>query len=306
MTCAVKDIQLKINTQQDVLLIDLSYYIFYRYHAFVNWYQLAKEIKLTNDNVEEEFTKPETIEHFKKLCLNKIEELRGKKKDKITDNYNIYLLKDCKRSEIWRNDIVNNYKEGRTQKLFVKTLFAEGINEVLTNSGYQVISQSTLEADDLAYISVKNLKENKILNFNKNIKIITDDSDYIQLLNFDKIQLINLKKKDLSERLKDKTPQQFLIYKIIVGDKSDNIEGIFEGLSKTQIISAQLKNELKNIKSRAKFIDEISTNQQLFENKIKNNKETHIYERYIHNKKLIDFTEIPKKFHNIVKYEKIN
>jgi hypothetical protein len=301
MTCFIENINLKINNTQNVLFIDLSYYIFYRYHAYINWYQLAKEIKLTDENIQIEFSKQENIEHFKKLCISKLNEL--KKKYKIKDNNNIYLLKDCARTEIWRNDLIDDYKERRKQNLFIKSFYGYGIKEVIDNSGFQVISHATLEADDVAYISLKNLKKDKDLNFDKKITIITDDSDYIQLLKYNNVQIINLKNKDISSRLKNQTVDEFLKLKIINGDISDNINSIFKHLSLQKIYDSNLK---KDIKITKKLIEEIAKDQQLFVRLIKNNKEKSIYENYIQNKKLIDFTEIPEKFHNIVKYSKID
>jgi hypothetical protein len=298
MTCNIKNIELAINTQYDVLFIDLSYYIFHRYHAYINWYQLSKEVKLTEDNIHEEFTKKENIEHFKKLCISKLEEF--KKKYKIKDNNNIYLLKDCPRNEIWRNDLINDYKGTRIQDRFVKSFFVEGMKEVIDNSNYQVISYATLEADDLAYISIKNLKENKELKFERKIIVVTKDSDYIQLLKFNNLEIIDAHKKDISVRLKSSSIEGFLKLKIMNGDISDNIKGIFNDLPNKKIYDPIQKKEIKVTK---KIIEELSENEQLFDRLIKNNKENGIYDKYLHNKKLIDFSEIPEKFHHIVKYK---
>lgn len=297
MTCTIQDINLKINIEQSAIFIDLSNYIFHRYHAYINWYQLAKDIKLTDENIQEEFSKQENIEHFKKLCVSKIDEF--KKKYKVKDNNNIYLLKDCPRVEIWRNDFISDYKGTRVQDRFVKSFFSEGIKEVINNSGYQVISHVSLEADDLAYIAIKNLRNNHNLNFTNKIIVMSNDGDYIQLLKFNDIELIDAKKKDISTRLKNSTIDGYLKLKIMNGDPSDNIKSIFEDLPNKKIYDSNLKKEIRITK---KIIEEMSENEQLFNRLIKNNKENGIYDKYMHNKKLIDFTEIPEKFHNIVNY----
>ena len=83
---------------------------------------------------------------------------------------------------------------------------------------------------------------------------------------------------DLSTRLQHLSPQQYLTYKIICGDKSDNIQPVFRrcGQKKACILAAdlnQLSSELKN---------------------------KHVENKYKHNDLLINFDNIPEDVRSAV------
>ena len=70
------------------ILIDASYYIFYRYHALCNWWKLAKYDNETDIPYENE----RFIEKYKDTFIIKINEIKNKLK--IKDD-NIFVGKDC-------------------------------------------------------------------------------------------------------------------------------------------------------------------------------------------------------------------
>ena len=108
------------------------------------------------------------------------------------------------------------------------------------------------------------------------IIILANDHDYLQLLD-SYTQIINFQNKDLSESKNHLQKEKNLFYKIVLGDKSDNILPIFK-------------------KCGPKTCEKYYENQELFLEALK--KESGAQEKYKLNKKLVDFNEIPE---NLVK-----
>ena len=77
------------------ILIDGSYFIFYRFYALLAWWKLAKP----DENMENPAENPEFVEKFKKTFKDKIAEIP--KKLKLKD-YKTLVALDCPRKEIWR------------------------------------------------------------------------------------------------------------------------------------------------------------------------------------------------------------
>jgi hypothetical protein len=92
----------------------------------------------------------------------------------------------------------------------------------------------------------------------------------------DKVLIINMQFKDLSLRVKHH-PKYELEYKIIFGDKSDNIPKIQTGMRCDQALKIAM-------------MDEETRNKYLTENDLMN--------KYLFNKKLVDLRQIPLFFVN--------
>jgi 5'-3' exonuclease len=182
---------------------------------------------------------------------------------------NIIFCIDCSRSNIWRNEIYEEYKLTRIKK----TNFDSGIftlfKNYITNNNYYYCECDNLEGDDIVYLVQKKIKTDFS---NYRIIILTNDNDYLQM--YDKnVSIINMQFKDLSLRIKN-SPNVELEFKIIYGDKSDNIPKIQKGLNKEMALKiAMMNNEDKN--------------KYLMDNNLIDN--------YNMNKKLVDLTEIPDK-----------
>ena len=88
-----------------ILFIDMSYYIFYRYHALKNWYKRSQETELDVGNV---MSNELFIQKFHKLFIENIKKIQ--KKHKIEDSLVIFG-KDCRRYDIWRNSHYEDYKK---------------------------------------------------------------------------------------------------------------------------------------------------------------------------------------------------
>ena len=220
--------------------------------------------------------------------------------------YNIKLFRpskivvcfEGKNSSQNRRNILPSYKSNRkglqSNKLIYnsheeeKTGIEEQLNrlkEYLSFLPISVISIDNMEGDDVISILTKQLKEN-----NK-IKIISCDKDYFQLIEenvevhspCDKITY-NTKK------IVDKFsihPNNFINYKCITGDSSDNIQGIY-GIGDKKIIKLfpELINENQlNINDIINISEERKKENKLYNSIIENK---NILEQ---NKKIISLTE---------------
>jgi 5'-3' exonuclease len=183
---------------------------------------------------------------------------------------NIILCNDCNRSEIWRNDIYRGYKESRGKKSnFDSQIFVLFKNYIMNNS-YNYCELDNLEADDVAYLLQEKIKR-EIMDIN--IIIITNDNDYLQMYE-DRVLIMNMQFKDISLRIKH-NPIYELEYKIIYGDKSDNIPKIHPGMRSEYALKLAM-------------MDEESRNKYLTENGLMT--------KYLLNKTLVDLREIPLIF----------
>jgi len=252
----------------EFLLIDGSYYIFYRFHAILSWWKHAKPDIPLSDNP---FINDEFKSQFIKVFISKKDDIVNKLK---IEKPLIIVALDCPRQDIWRNDLYGDYKKGRANNKNVgeafKLVFEEELFEKM--GANMVIKHPKLEADDCVAITVKNIRQ---LSPDKKIYIITSDMDYLQIANENTIP-INLQFKQLQESKQSfKNNEKDLFCKIIMGDKSDNISSVFKKCG---------------IKTAEKYYNDKS----LFEKRLDDLEGTK--KKYNLNKKLIDFNETPKKY----------
>lgn len=253
------------------ILIDGSYFIFFRYYAILNWFKLAKrEQKLDKENPPEKNN--DFVDKFTKTFDQKIKEIP--KKLKINDPI-ILVGRDCPREKIWRMKYLSTYKANRVYDdsflggYFFKKSYKEDL--FLKAGAKKIFSYPSLEADDCLAILTKNI----LSKYPKaTINIITSDMDYLQLAS-ENVKLYDLKFKRLTERKSSfNNAEKDLFVKILTGDKSDNIQGVFKKCGP---------------KTACKYFDD----KELFKKKLE--KEEGALERYNLNKKIIDFNEIPKE-----------
>ena len=269
-------------TDQVFILVDTSYWIFYIYFAIMQWWKHAKPDDHLFDNPYEN---EEFLEKFIKTFLESLEGFKKKQKlhkqrSKPATPCTIIACRDCPRSEIWRNSLYNSYKETRDKDdsfnggSFFKHIYQEN-NKLLYQAGVNhVLRFPNLEGDDIIAITKKMIRQKYP---EARIIILANDHDYLQLLD-SYTQIINFQNKDLSESKKSFTEgKKNLFYKIVLGDKSDNILPIFK-------------------KCGPKTCEKYYENQELFLEALK--KESGAQEKYKLHKKLVDFNEIPE---NLVK-----
>ena len=249
------------------LLIDGSYFCFFRYYAIMQWWGLAKRDEPLGVPAENE----EFVGKFTTTFTDKISEI--KKKLKI-ENPVVIIGKDCPRKTIWRYDLMKSYKENRDKDdgflggPFFKMAY-DGLFEAA--GAHAVVSYPRLEADDCVALTVERIKESVP---DANIWIITSDMDYLQLAD-DNVQLYNLKYQDITKS-KNATgdPECDKFCKIICGDKSDDIPGVFA--------KCGMKTAIKLYNDKKTFMEKLE-------------KEPGAKERFERNTRLVDFNMIPSE-----------
>lgn len=255
------------------LLIDLSYFIFYRYYATLSWY------KKQDDAIKDKSPMTDILflEKYDKIFEQTVCDLQQKFGCLWKS---IYFAKDCSRDEIWRNKHYTNYKSLREERLesFDKEIFKHTISVLIPKlqekyKGAVMLHVDHMEADDIIAVVKKYIR---LKNTTMEIIIITNDNDYIQLID-DYTLVVNLQGKDLKTRI-DCTPEEYLNRKIIMGDKSDNIPSIAKKIGE---------------KTSAK----LATDETAILNLFKKNPDAKI--QYDLNKLLISFDMIPENLHTI-------
>ena len=206
----------------------------------------------------------EYVEFFVKHLKSDIAKLCKKWK---TVKENIVFCSDCQRCHIWRNDIFVDYKGNRIANENFNGDIFNVFNKTINDMSLQKASYDRLEADDVVYLVQKKLKE-----FDCTITIVTNDNDYLQLIDTN-VQVFNMQSKDISIRGQGNSLQD-LYQKVIFGDKSDNIQKISPTMTKEKSIElsklslADIKKWVKEENAGEQF--ELNMNLISFENIPKN------------------------------------
>lgn len=273
----------------NIILVDSSYTSFHRFFATMRWFSLAKkeEYKKYKDDKNYDWSTNEIFfEKYKKMYLESIIKLVTKKN---FDNSIIIFCLDCKQDNIWRNKYKDDYKGGRQdlslkynfKKVFKKTYENYIPKLVKENGNIFLIKKNHIEADDIIALCTRYIRHKHP---EKYIYLISGDQDFYQL-GYDNLYFADYKKKDLLQFTKKEAKNQ-LYLKVINGDCSDNIPSIFPKELKIPNKRRKLIRESK--KELVKYLKEYPQ-----ANKI-----------YKLNKFLIDFKNIPKKYHSNI-YKRI-
>ncbi len=257
------------------IFVDGSYYCFYRYFALQQWWKNAYPEETLDDPIQNK----KFVDKFRKTFVENLQQIPNKLKINKDPVKPIMIVgKDCKRENIWRNEIFNNYKSNRKNGPedgfmggpFFKMAYEE---ELFQKGGAKaILKHPRLEADDCIALSVKYLLNKYPL---CKIYIITSDRDYLQL-NADNVDLFTLTYKNLTDsKTATGNAKDDLRIKIIMGDLSDNIPSVFPKCG---------------IKTAQKCIED----EEFFKKKMNNNDE--YYKRYKLNEQLIDFNMIPSNY----------
>ena len=275
----------------NIILVDSSYTSFYRFFATLRWMSMAnKEIyKEYKDDCNYDWSQNKIFfEKYKKMYLESIKSLV---KNKVFNNSKIIFCLDAPQNTLWRNKLSKEYKGNRVDlslKHNFKPTFKYTYEKLIPglvkdNRNIFSIKYKELEADDIIALCSRYIRKKLP---NKTVYLISGDQDFYQL-GYKKLFFIDYKKKELLNFSKAEAEEK-LHQKIINGDCSDNIPSIFpkdkkELSNKDRKILKESRKELK------KYLD-------------KNKK---IMNQYEINRKLIDFKNIPKKYHLPI-YKKIN
>jgi len=260
-----KKIEPEVDGLPVYILIDISYFIFYRYFALINWWKMANADEPLTDPINT----PDFVEKFRKTFVDKIMEIPKKLKIK---HYKFIAGKDCHRKDIWRHELFDQYKGTRVSddEFLGGPFFKMGL-DILKELEIKTLYHPKLEADDCVAIVTKQLLAKDPTT---NILIIASDMDYLQLAS-PQVKLMNLKYKYLTDNKKwSGDPKKDLFCKIVMGDKSDNIPSIFK-------------------KCGPKTAEKCYDDPIMFEEKLKKENAKSNFER---NRRLVDFNEIPEEY----------
>lgn len=227
---------MKTTKEKDtIVLLDLSNFIFQRFYAVNTWCNLS-------DNAFS--SQEECIAMYERMFQKHL--LNIKKKCKCTWE-NLYMAIDCSRDTIWRLKYYNEYKQNRSVKLkheLIPHIFQKTYNEIIPTlqktHGFKTLKCPEAEADDIIGIVSHHVREKYPSRY---VVVISNDSDYIQLID-DYTSVYNQSFKNLIDRI----PKElicsdiklmgcnYLKYKILKGDTSDNISQVFSRTSAKSII----------------------------------------------------------------------
>lgn len=223
----------KINNTH--ILIDGSYFIYCSY--FNSNYIYRKrypKFKMTNNY---DWTKNEKFVNIFILTIKKNFK-KFKKKFKVSYK-NMFFVRDCLRETIWRLDFYDKYKADRKSfvkhqncKLDLGNLFVHAYKKILPKLmemfGFNILKVDNAEADDVISLLAKLMTNDK-----KDVKIISNDSDFHQLL----CVKVKMHEISLNEIVINEIPnfnilndenymKSLLLFKILKGDRSDNVKGL--------------------------------------------------------------------------------
>lgn len=191
-----------------ILLIDSSYYNFYRFFATQSWYNRntdrvedAKDVDWLDNKI--------FMTTFEKMWFETIRKLQKQfKPDRLI------FARDGK--DVWRYKVYPEYKATRK----AQTDDSGGPGPVFkhVNENYHqrldaiVVYVDEAEADDIAAVATQY--------FDERIILITGDHDYLQLSEPGRVEIYQLKG---NKCLTVDNPEEVVLYKILAGDPSDNI-----------------------------------------------------------------------------------
>jgi len=204
------------------LFIDSSYVSFQCFFRTKKWF-VSNYPSVNTESLEWHNEQNFMIKYEK----NYIQIIRRIVKNRQIPWKNVVFVKDCHRDEIWRHDIYKEYKATREEnnKHFTGGLVFKYTHQHIfpyfeNTFGSYIVRIDRAEADDIISV-LHSVYRSKFPD--EFVYILSADSDYVQLLD-SKTNIINV----YNNRIKniDKI-EAYILYKILNGDKSDNIRKCF-------------------------------------------------------------------------------
>ena len=162
--------------------------------------------------------------------------------------HQVYMVFDGAGSSMNRKNIIPEYKSGRENQKITNWGAFDNVEEehdskvdqmvriiqYLKTLPVKTVSIDKVEADDIiAYLSHKALKQPGDKAF-----IVSSDKDFLQLISDDVVVYRPMEKKfytkDHFQKTYNMSPQNFIIYKTLMGDSSDKIKGV-KGLGEKKL-----------------------------------------------------------------------
>ena len=229
-----------------------------------------------------------TIDFMRSLCLNT-------HRANVAKNKRLYptivVCVDNSKDGYWRRDVAYYYKKNRAEKREEsewdwETIF-EGmalvVQELKDHMPYKVIDKTKTEADDAIGVLCKYIVENHP---SCQILITSSDGDFTQLHKYKQVkQWSPMMKKWVT--CKHGSPRNDLRFKIVKGDKKDNVASIN---SRSDYYYTQQEGERAKPISTKNLLDPVMKSDDPLSLLTEEQKT-----RYIENEILLDFDKIPDK-----------
>lgn len=256
-------------TQKMALLIaDLSYIVFHTYYALLKFY---KSYFNKDPDIANLMNSPLFTSKFRKMFARKIVGIAAEYRVALAD---VVFAVDCDRESIWRRDVFPEYKTARgpktefNPKAFDLT-FDSIVPAMCREHGMRTLRVPRAEADDIAGVLHALVRARDRA---ERVVIITNDNDYIQLADEHTV-IVNLAREAVADRKgADLTAAEYLVCKILCGDKSDNIPGAIP-------------------RCGMKTAEKIVRNKDRLEKALK---DKDVYRRFAMNRTLMDMTQVPE------------
>ena len=254
-----------------LLIADASYIVFHTYYAMLKFY---KNYFNANPDIPNIMDSPLFASKFQKMFVRKVFEIAD---DHSIPLENIIFATDCDRESIWRRDVYPAYKAARSPKSefnpkAFELTFETIVPAMCRDHGTSVMRVARAEADDIAGVIhgfVRSTSAEKIV-------IITNDNDYIQLAD-ENTTIVNLAREDVCARKRENmSAADYLVCKILCGDKSDNIPGA--------VARCGMKTAEKLVKNKEKLESALRDND--------------VYNRFELNRVLMDMSRVPEDLKN--------
>jgi 5'-3' exonuclease len=267
-------------SKENIVFIDTINSFFAWYYKSMKVYNKSRHNKKGSlININDEKVRHGFLSVFETTFIRNLKKISHITKSETS---NIIFAIDCSRNDVWRNDILRNtitkkssYKATRNTRidpgipLTMKYMY----DVVMPKYNCIRIGAPRAEADDVIAILtlLMNHKEPSRL-----VYIISDDSDFIQLLKHPSNNILNQRFRSIRNKIPF-SPTKMLEMKILQGDRIDNIESAFPRVGS-------------------------KTAEMLFENKTTLEKKIKIYgrERLERNRTLIDFNYIPNNIKSLI------
>lgn len=247
----------KLDNTRTVILVDTSYWLYYRFFALRTWYKKAFPDISADCNFDIEHNWLEDtifMNKFRKLFIENIKTLVRKYKTVMT---NVVFCIDCSYKDIWRNSLTTDYKATRPEALKKKgfnsfDVFAymkkDYLPELQVQYGVKILYHPKCEADDI----IGHLAPFLITRGVPMVYVIANDNDYLQICNTH-IKMIkgNITQGGLLPDSSSNSAcgERYLIRKILLGDVSDNIRACY-------VSKLLLENHIQSTKEIHTMLDD--------------------------------------------------
>jgi len=221
---------------REKILIDTGYFVFTTIYSIIN-----NKSQITDNNIGN------LLEQFKHKASIKLYQILARHH---ADPHNIYFIRDCPRTNIWRKKIKKEYKNNNNSSYknimvkFFTMMYNNIIQQFRSLHGCNIIKIARAEADDIISLFIKfqegdfivisndkDLFQLKKYEFNSNIYFYTIGGKCINYRAENWVKLIKFDNNELYSTMYNK---EFINLDIIPYDIYDNFNNIIHNINITR------------------------------------------------------------------------